>query len=95
MNAAFLIAARWAHRHWSRLVMCIATMAGIGVGLVVVHALGPATDLAVNLTVGACMVAVQSVMYSLLVRSNQAVMPPRVLMWAVGLTSVAILLLIL
>jgi hypothetical protein len=95
MNVALLIVARWAHRHRPRLAMCIATVAGIGVGLAVVYALGPTNDLAVNLTVGACMVAFQSVMYGLLVRSNQAVMPPLILLWAVGLTAVTSLLLIM
>jgi hypothetical protein len=75
--------------------MCIATTAGIGVGLVVAYLLRPTNDLAVNLTVGACMVAFQSGMYGLLVRSDRAVMPPRILMWIVGIPLVVTLLLIL
>lgn len=95
MNAALLIVTRWAHRRWPRLAMCIATMAGIGVGVVVVYALGLTTDLAVNLTVAVCMVGSQSVMYGLLVRSHQAMMPPRTLVWAAGFTTLATLLVVL
>ena len=57
MNAALLTIARWAHRHSPQLAMCIATVAGLGVGLVVAYAVRPTNDLAMNLTVGACMVA--------------------------------------
>ena len=86
MNAALLTIARWAHRHSPQLAMCIATVAGLGVGLVVAFALRPTNDLAMNLTVGACMVACQSVMYAVLVRSARAVSPPPILVWVVGLT---------
>jgi hypothetical protein len=95
MNAALLTVVRWAQRRWPHVAMCIATMAGLGVGLVVAYVLRPANDLAINLTVGACMVAVQSVGYALLVLSNRAVMPPPLPMWVVGLTAVVTLLLIL
>jgi hypothetical protein len=70
-------------------------VAGLGVGLVVAYALRPSSDLAMNLTVGACMVAVQSVMYALLVFSNRAVMPPPILVSSVALTVTVTLLLIL
>jgi hypothetical protein len=86
MNAALLTIARWAHRHSPKLAMCIATVAGLGVGLVVAYAVRPTNDLAMNLTVGACMVACQSVVYGVLVRSHRAVMPPPILVWVVGLT---------
>jgi hypothetical protein len=95
MNTALLTVARWAHRHWSRLAMCIATIAGVGVGLVVVYALGPDDDLTVNLTVAACMVGFQLIVYGLLVHSDQAAMPPRTLVWAVAFTALATLLVIL
>ena len=85
MNAALLTIARWAHRHSPQLAMCIATVAGLGVGLVVAYAVRPTNDLAMNLTVGACMVACQSVVYGVLVRSHRA-MPPPILVWVVGLT---------
>jgi hypothetical protein len=75
--------------------MCLATMAGLGVGLVVAYALRPSSDLAMNLTVGACMVAVQSAMYASLVLSNRAVMPPPILVSVVALTVIGTLLLIL
>jgi hypothetical protein len=70
-------------------------MAGLGVGLVVAYALRPSSDLTMNLTVGACMVVVQSVMYTLLVFSNRAVMPPPILVSVVALTVIVTLLLIL
>ena len=94
-NAALLIVVRWVHRHWCQLAMCLATLVGIGVGLVVVYALRPTNDLAVNLTVGACMVAFQSVVYGLLVRRDRAVLPPPILVWVGGLITVITLLLIL
>ena len=75
--------------------MCIATVAGLGVGLVVAYALRPTNDLAMNLTVGACMVAFQAAVYGVLVRRDQAVMPPPILAGVVGLTVVITLSLIL
>jgi hypothetical protein len=95
MNAALLPLVRWAQQCRLQLAMCLATMAGLGVGLVVAYALRPPSDLAMNLTVGACMVAVQSVVYAVLVRSNRAVMPPPILVSVVALTVIVILLLIL
>ncbi|MBV8997302.1 MAG: hypothetical protein JO287_27225 [Pseudonocardiales bacterium] len=95
MNAALLTIARWAHRRSPQLAMCIATVAGLGVGLIVAYALPPTNDLVMNLTVGACMVAFQSVVYGVLVRSNRAVVPPPILVWVVGLTVVITLALIL
>jgi hypothetical protein len=96
MNAAVLTIVRWAQRCRPQLVMCLATMAGLGVGLVVAYALrATSSDLAMNLTVGACMVAVQSVTYALLVLSNRAVMPPPILVSVVALTVIVTLLLIL
>jgi len=91
MNAAVVTVVRWAQRCRPQLAMCIATMAG----LVVAYALRPSSDLAMNLTVGACMVAVQAVMYALLVLSNRAVMPPPILVSVVALTVIVTLLLIL
>ena len=49
MNAALLTIAGWAHRHSPQLTMCIATVAGLGVGLVVAYQLRPTNDLAMNL----------------------------------------------
>jgi membrane-bound lytic murein transglycosylase B len=72
-----------------------ATVAGLGVGLVVAYALRPTNDLAMNLTVGACMVAFQSAVYGVLVRRDRAVMPPPILAGVVGLTRVITLSLIL
>jgi hypothetical protein len=95
MNAALLTIVRWAQRCRPRLAMCLATVAGLGVGLVVAYALRPSSDLAMNLTVGACMVAVQSAMYARLVLSNRAVMPPPILVSSVALTVTVTLLLIL
>jgi hypothetical protein len=95
MNAALLTIVRWAQRCRPQLAMCLATVAGLGVGLVVAYALRPSSDLAMNLTVGACMVAVQSAMYARLVLSNRAVMPPPILVSVVALTVIVILLLIL
>jgi hypothetical protein len=95
MNAALLTIVRWAQRCRPQLAMCLATVAGLGVGLVVAYALRPSSDLAMNLTVGACMVAVQSAMYALLVLSNRAVMPPPILVSSVALTVIVTLLLIL
>ena len=95
MNAALLTIAGWAHRHSPQLTMCIATVAGLGVGLVVAYALRPTNDLAMNLTVGACTALIQAVVYGLLVLNGRAVMPPRVLVWIVGLTVVITLSLIL
>jgi hypothetical protein len=95
MNAAVLTIVRWAQRCRPQLVMCLATVAGLGVGLVVAYALRPSSDLAMNLTVGACMVAVQLVMYALLVFSNRAMMPPPILVLVVALTVIVTLLLIL
>ncbi|MDQ3899372.1 MAG: hypothetical protein M3319_02590 [Actinomycetota bacterium] len=48
MNAALLTIAGWAHRHSPQLTMCIATVAGLGVGLVVAYQLRPTNDLAMN-----------------------------------------------
>lgn len=95
MNAALLTAARWAQRRWPQLAMCLATVTGLGVGLVVAYGLRPTNDLAMNLTVGACMALIQSVVYGLLVLNGQAVMPPRILAWIGGLTVISTLLLIL
>jgi hypothetical protein len=95
VNVALLTVARWVQRRWPQLTMCLATVAGLGVGLVVAYGLRPTNDLAMNLTVGACMVMVQSVVYGLLVFSDRAVMPPRILVGVVGLTVVSTLLLIL
>jgi hypothetical protein len=95
MNAALLTIVRWAQRCRPQLAMCLATVAGLGVGLVVAYALRPSSDLAMNLTVGACMVAVQSAMYARLVLSNRAVMPPPILVSSVALTVTVTLLLIL
>ena len=75
--------------------MGLATVAGLGVGLVVAYALRPSSDLAMNLTVGACMVAVQSAVYASLVLRNRAVMPPPILVSVVALTVIVTLLLIL
>jgi hypothetical protein len=95
MNATLLTIVRWAQRCRPQLAMCLATIAGLAVGLVMAYALQPSSDLAMNLIVAACMVAVQSVMYALLVLSNRAVMPPPILVSAVALTVVVTLLLIL
>lgn len=95
MNAALLPIVRWAQRCRLQLAMCLATMAGLGVGLVVAYALRPSSDLAMNLTVGVCMVAVQSAVYASLVLRNRAVMPPPILVSVVALTVIVTLLLIL
>ena len=79
MNAALLTIVRWAQRCRPQLAMCLATVAGLGVGLVVAYALRPSGDLAMNLTVGVCMVAVESAMYAGFVLSDRAVMPPPIL----------------
>jgi hypothetical protein len=95
VNATLLTAARWAQRRWPQLAMCLATVTGLAVGLVVAYGLRPTNDLAMNLTVGACMALIQSVVYGLLVLNGRAAMPPRILVWIVGLTVVPTLLLIL
>jgi hypothetical protein len=95
MNAALLPIVRWAQRCRLQLAMCLATVVGLGVGLVVAYALRPSSDLAMNLTVGACMVAVQSAVYASLVLRNRAVMPPPILVSVVALTVIVTLLLIL
>ena len=95
MNAALLTVVRWTQRCRPPLAMCLATVAGLGVGLVLAYALQPSSDLAMNLTVGACMVGVQSVMYALLVLSNRAVMPPPIVVVVVALTVTGTLLLLL
>ena len=95
MNAALFTVVRWAQRCRPPLAMCLATVAGLGVGLVLAYALRPSGDLAMNLTVGACTVGAQSIMYAVLVFSNRAVMPPPTLVLVVGLTAIVTLLLIL
>lgn len=95
MNAALFPIVRWAQRCRLQLAMCLATVAGLGVGLVVAYALRPSSDLAMNLTVGVCMVAVQSAVYASLVLRNRAVMPPPILVSVVALTVIVTLLLIL
>ncbi|MBV8992832.1 MAG: hypothetical protein JO287_03810 [Pseudonocardiales bacterium] len=95
VNAALRTVARWAQRRRPQLVMCLATVAGLGLGLVVAEGLGPTNDLAMNVIVGACMAGVQSVVYAWLVLSDRAVMPPPILVWVGGLTVVFTLLLIL